>query len=102
MEQILEQQHWNAINPGNGTAPAAETARFSTATYAGALTALEVRGKIICWTNPDVETAGTTMSKETAGCSTDSGAVAALGCKYPEDGTIFGGRGNKLRLWQRQ
>ena len=51
-------------------------ATAGTATYAGALTALEV---------PDVETAGTSTLKETADCSTDSGAVAALGCAYPED-----------------
>ena len=34
-------------------------ATVGTATYAGALTALEVCGKIRCWTDPDVETAGT-------------------------------------------
>ena len=78
-----------------------------TATYAGALTALEVCGKIICWTDPDVETAGTTTSKETAGCSTDSGAVAAIGCKYPEDGTILAAEatsfdfGSDSRLYDR-
>ena len=46
-------------------------ATAGTATYAGALTALEICGKIICWTDPDIETAGTTTLKETAGCSTD-------------------------------
>jgi len=51
------------------TAPAAETA--GTATYAGAVTALEIYGKIICWTDPDIETAGTATLKETAGGSTD-------------------------------